>query len=215
MAIAHRARGVLKIKRRKTVSAVGRANAMCVGIDDNTALFPSPPVTTSAIQTQVGIVNKAETLATTRAKGSASARDVQLNLLVGMMETDLTYLQGIADKSPTWDQAVATLQAGGVLVATVPNRVKAILEISQGPTAGSVLLDANAAVLTAGLKGGFFFNWESTLDGKTFVTLPSTPKSKTSVANLTPLTSYGFRVSVTNSDGIPGTWSQIIYFLVH
>jgi hypothetical protein len=54
MAIAHRARGVLKIKRRKTVSAVGRANAMCVGIDENTALFPSPPVTTSIIQTQVG-----------------------------------------------------------------------------------------------------------------------------------------------------------------
>jgi hypothetical protein len=78
-----------------------------------------------------------------------------------------------------------------------------------------VILIANAGVLTAGLKGGYFFNWDSTLDGKTFTVLPSTPKSKTSVANLTPLTTYGFRVSVTDSTGTPGQWSQIIYFLVH
>jgi hypothetical protein len=188
---------------------------MCVGIDENTALFPSPPVTTSIIQTQVGVVNKAETLAATRARGSASARDVQLNLLVGMLETDLTYIQGVADKSATWDQAVVTLQAGGVLVATVGSRVKGILEIKQGPTAGSVMLDANVALLTADLKGKFFFNWEWTLDGKTFTTLPSTPNHTTSVAGLTPLTSYGFRVSVTADGGIPGTWSQIIYYLVH
>jgi hypothetical protein len=35
------------------------------------------------------------------------------------------------------------------------------------------------------------------------------------VANLTPLTSYGFRVSVTNNAGVAGEWSQIVYFLVH
>jgi hypothetical protein len=215
MATVHRARAVLKIKRTQTASVVGRANAMCTGIDDNPALFPSPLVTTSAIQAQTVIVNKAETVATTRAKGSATARNVQRNLLVGMLETDLGYIQNCADKSPTLDQAVATIQAGGVEVAGVGSRVKGILEVKQGPTPGSVLLDANAALLTAGLKGGYFFNWESTLDGKTFVTLPSTPKSKTSVANLTPLTTYGFRVGVTDSNGIPGQWSQIIYFLVH
>ncbi len=61
-----------------------------------------------------------------------------------------------------------------------------------------------------------FFNWQSTGDGgKTFVTLPSTPKSKTTVANLPPLTTYGFRVCVTNSDGVMGEWSQIVSFLVH
>jgi hypothetical protein len=32
---------------------------------------------------------------------------------------------------------------------------------------------------------------------------------------LTPLSTYGFRVSVTNSAGIQGEWSQIISFLVH
>jgi hypothetical protein len=61
-----------------------------------------------------------------------------------------------------------------------------------------------------------FVNWQCTGDGgATFTTLPSTPKSKTSVANLTPLTTYGFRVSVTGSDGVAGPWSQVISFLVH
>jgi hypothetical protein len=206
---------VLKIKRNKTTSVVGRANAMCVGFDDHAALFPSPPVPTSAIQAQVAVVNKCETVAATRAKGSATARNVQRNLLVGMLETDLVYIQGCADKSPTWDGAVNILQAGGVEVAGVAVHAKAILEIKQGPTSGSVILMANASLLTAGLKGGYFFNWESTIDGKTFVTIPSTPKATTSVANLTPLTNYGFRVSVTNSAGIPDQWSQTIYFLVH
>jgi hypothetical protein len=214
MATVHRARAVLKINKKITASVVGRANAMCVGLDDNPTVFTNPSPTTSAIQTQVGIVNKAEVLAATRAKGAASARNVQRNLLAGMLETELTYIQGIVDKSPTWDQAVATIQAGGLLAAIVPNRVKGVLVITQGPTSGSAILDANVTVLTASLKGKFFFNWQSTVDGKTFVTLPPTPNHKTAVANLTPLTSYGFRVSVTNAAGVEGEWSQIVYFLV-
>ena len=213
MATMHRARGVLKIKRKQTVSVTGRANAMCTGIDGHPALFSSPPVTTSTIQAQVVVVNKYEVVAATRAKGSASARDVERNTLVGMLETDLTYLQGIADKAPTYDQAVSTLEAGGVLVAIVGVHIKGILEIKQGPT-GSVILDANVVALTAGLKGKFSFNWESTLDGKVFSTLPSTPNHTTTVSNLTPLTSYGFRVSVTNAAGVLQPWSQIVYFLV-
>ena len=100
-------------------------------------------------------------------------------------------------------------------MAAVPTRAKGILEIKQGPTLGSVTLDANLGLLTAGLKGKFFFNWESTLDGKAFNTLPSTPNHLTVVSNLTPLTSYGFRVSVTNAAGVLQPWSQVVYFVVH
>jgi hypothetical protein len=38
---------------------------------------------------------------------------------------------------------------------------------------------------------------------------------KPSVANLTPLTTYGFRVAVTSSSGIMGEWSPIVSLLVH
>jgi hypothetical protein len=215
MATVHRARAVLMIKKRRTASVVGRANAMCTGIDNNPSLFPNPNPPTSTIKDQVVVVNKAETLVSAGTKGAASSRLVQVNALVGMLETQTSYIQGVADKSPTWDHAVATIQAGGLVVATIPVHAKEILKVAKGLTLLSVILRANVAALTAGLKGKFFFNWQSTVDGKTFVTLPSTPNHKTTVENLTPLTNYGFRVSVTDAAGIQGEWSQIVFFLVH
>jgi len=214
MATMHRARAALDINRRQTTSVVGRANAMCTGIDNNANIFTTPNPPTGAIKAQVAIVNNAEVVAATRAKGAAAARDVQRNLLVGMMEVEATYIQGVADQSATWDQAAAVIKAGGLPVAMVPKRAKGVLEIRRGPASGSVVLDANVGALTAGLRGKFFFNWQSTVDGKTFVTLPSTPRHKTTVANLGPLTSYGFRVAVTDSAGVLGEWSQIVFFLV-
>jgi hypothetical protein len=216
MATPHRARAALRIKKNNTHGVLTKAKAMVVGIDDNPTLFPTPNPLTSAIQDQIVIVDKAEVAAGTRAKGAASARNVQRSILVGMLETELSYVQGVADRSPTPEQAVATIEASALTVARVPQRTKAILTIRQGPEPGSVALDAYAAALGAGGRRKTFFNWQVTSDGgKAFTTLPSTPKSKTALANLTPLSTYGFRVSVTNSDGIPGPWSQVVAFLVH
>ena len=216
MATMHRARAVLKLKNKKTVIVTGKANAMCTGLANNAGLFtaPNPPIGT--IQNQVVVVNKAEVLAATRAKGSASARNVQLRILVGMLETELTYIQGVADTSATPDQAVATIEAAGLTAALVSGYAKPILAATQGAPGSVVTLKANATALGAGGHRKTFFSWQSTADGgKTFVNLPSTPKATTTVANLTPLSTYGFRVSVTNSAGIQGEWSQVISFLAH
>jgi hypothetical protein len=215
MASVRRARGNLNINKKNTVSVVGRANVMCDGIDGEPSTFPSPTVPTATVRNQVTVVNKCETVARGRAIGAATARDVQRTLLVGMLEADLTYIQGCADKALTYDQAVHVLLAGGVVVSSVGRRQKEVIEIKQGPKPGSVVLDANVAMLTAGLRGKFFFNWQSTVDGKVYATLPSTPNHLTTVENLTPLTSVGFRVSVTDSKGVVQGWSQTMYFLVH
>ena len=214
MASVRRARGKLKIKKNNTVSVVGRANAMCDGIDGNATVFPSPPLTTATVRNQVTVVNKCESQAKSRAVGTAAARTVQRNLLVGMLETLLTYIQGCADKATTYDQAVSVLQDGGVGVAGVAQRQKEVIEIKQGPKPGSVVLDANVGMLTAGLKGKFSFNWQSTVDGKVYTTLPSTPNHLTTVESLPTLTSVGFRVSVTDAKGVMGEWSQTMYSLV-
>jgi hypothetical protein len=215
VATMHRARAVLKVNRRKTVSVTGRANAMCSGIGGNPSLFltPNPPV--SAVEDQIVVVGKAEVVAATRAKGAAAARNVQRNVLVGMLEAWQTFVQGIADSVPA-DQAMSTIEAAGLAVALVAQRTKAILAVTQGPEPGTVALNAYAAALTGRSQKKTFFNWQSTADGgRTFVSMPPTPKSKTTLANLTPLTTYGFRVSVTGSDGVAGPWSQVVSFLVH
>ena len=215
MSTMHRARGILDIVRDNTGSVTGRAKSMNTGMGNHTNVFSSPFVPLAQLANQVILVDNAEIVAATRAKGSAQLRNVQRNLLVGMMETQLTYIQQCADKAATPEEAASILLLGGVKVAGVGHYYKQILTVKQGPQPGTVLLYAFARLLRNGEQGSVFFNWQSTSDGKTLVNLPSTPKSKTSVANLTPLQSYGFRVSCTMPDGIPGEWSQIVNFLVH
>jgi hypothetical protein len=124
-------------------------------------------------------------------------------------------MQSIADAGNP-DQAVQTLRQGGVEIADYPLHDKAILTVTQGPTSGWVALEANAsALLGANLGRKHFFSWEYTLDGKTFVSMPSTPEVKTTQGGLTPLTTVGFRVAVTVSKSPQGPWSQVVEFLVH
>jgi hypothetical protein len=213
----HRARGILNINKKKTDSVVSKAKSMDAGIGAHPAIFVSPNPPLSVIQNQVVVVDKAQILASTGAKGTAKARNVQRGILVGMLEAEVTYVQGVADSSPTPEQAAATIEAAGLTVALIAQRTKAILTVSQGPTPGSVHLDACARLLLGKYRTRkTFFNWQYTADGGlTFITLSSTPKSKTTLANLTPLHTYGFQVSITNPDGIAEAWSQVVTFLVH
>jgi hypothetical protein len=142
---------------------------------------------------------------------------VALAALIGMLEAWLVYVQGIAGAAPTYEQAVSIIEAAGLTVAAVPSYTKPLLAASQAVPGGPVLLVANVGALVGKENGKrkTQINWECTADGgKTFVTLPSTPKGKTTVTALTPLATYGFRVSFTNSDGVMQAWSQIVSFLV-
>ena len=211
-----RARAKLNANRKSTSSVMKRAKGMQGGLRAHPALFPDPSPSISAVEDQIVLLDDAEVLAATRARGSASARNVERNRLMGMLETQMTYVQNIADESSTWDQAVATIEAAGLEVSLVATHDKQILTVKQGPEPGSVLLSAYAAALAGPSWKKRFFNWEYTGDGgATFIRVRSTPKSKTSIANLTPLHTYGFRVSVTDANAVDGPWSQIVTFLVH
>ena len=81
---------------------------------------------------------------------------------------------------------------------------------------GSVELEANArALLGDNLHRKHLFCWAYTTDGgQTFVTLPSTPRARTTVTSLTPLTSVGFRVAVTTSNGLMGPWNPVVDLMI-
>src|SRR4029078_1897255 len=114
----------------------------------------------------------------TRAKGAAAARNVQREILIGMLETERAYVQTLCDAKPA--QAVATIEAAGMTVAIPSVRSDPILKVRGGPQSGTVFLDANAAVLVGKRGRKIFFNWQWTTDGgKTFNTTPSTPVAKT------------------------------------
>ncbi len=209
-----RARGVLRIRRRSAPGAINRAKLMEKGLGDNVALFPAPNPPLPVFSNQITVTDKAQVVAAHGSKSMASARDVQLGLLVGMMDSELVYMQSVAD-SGNPDEAISTLHAGGVDVAVFGNPTKDILTVTQGPTSGSVGLEANAsALLGADVRRKHFFSWGYTTDGKTFIAMPSTPEGQTTLAGLTPLTMVGFRVAVTVSKSPMGAWSQVVEFLV-
>jgi hypothetical protein len=215
MSAIRRARATLDIEPTNTASVMGRTKLMNAGIGGHPALFGTPSPTLAAIMAQAAVVDAAEVLVGTRVKGAAKARNVQRAILVHMLESSCGYVQIQADNAATVEEAEATIEAAGLVVAGVTSYVKAALTAKQAAMNGSVGLSAFAALLAGKGRKKTFFNWQYTPDGgKTFVTLPSTPKSKTVVSGLTALQTYGFRVSVTNSDGIPGEWSQIVNFLV-
>jgi hypothetical protein len=208
-------RGVLKVRRRNAPQVLGRAKLMEKGLGDHASdLFTDPNPPLPVFSNQIVITDKAQVAATHGGKGMAAARDVQLGILIGMMTSELVVIQAVAD-SGSRDQAVATLLAGGVEVADVPLHDKPVLAVTDGPTPGSVNLEANASVLLGDyLYRKHFFNWSYTIDGTNFIAMPSTSEARTRLAGLTPLTTVGFRVCVTKGNGVMDPWSQVVEHLV-
>src|SRR5580700_863814 len=96
------ARGVLKLKKKQTNPVMVKAKKMCSSIGGAAAVFVTPNPTVAAVQNQIAVVDKAEVLVTTHAVGAATARDVQLAALVGMLQAWLIYVQGLADAALTY-----------------------------------------------------------------------------------------------------------------
>ena len=208
------ARATLGAKATNTNSVQTRTKAVVAGLGG--AQFASLASNAKALSDQSTTLDKAETVAKTRVKGSAAARNKERRTLVTMLKTVVPLVQALADQSATLDGAIAVIEAAGLVVAVVPKRIKPILAAKQGPVSGSVVLEANATALGAKESRKSFFNWQATADGgKSWLTFPGTPKCKTSVANLTPLTTYGFRVALTDSSGVMQEWSPVVSFVVH
>jgi hypothetical protein len=186
------------------------------GLEDHAGtFFPSPNPTLQVFSGQIVITDKAQVAAAQGGKGMAAARDVQLGLLAGMMDSELVYIQSIADAANP-DESVAILHAGGVEVAGVAVRTKAVLTVTQAQPSGPVVLEANARVLLGDdLRRKHFFSWEYTTNGgQTFVAMPSTPDASTTMTGLAPLTTVGFRVAVTTTKSGMGPWSQVVTIFV-
>jgi hypothetical protein len=208
-------RGKLGASRHDPPAVLGRAKLMQQGLNQFSALFSSPNPALTVFNNQIVITDKAHVAVGGGGKGLAAARDVQIGILWGMMGSELGYIQSVANAGSP-DLAIQTLKQGGVEIAGVGARNKPVLGVSQSQPGAPVVLDANATVLLGvNLQRKHFFNWEYTLDGKTFVTLPSTPGATTTVSGLTALTTVGFRVSATISKNGTTPWSPLVDFLVH
>jgi hypothetical protein len=199
---------VTKAKPSNAPFFLAVCQAILAGITAHPGLFPSLPVLLSLFQAQVTSMAAAQQQARARVPGAAAARDTARDELVVTVEAIRAYVQGLCQLAP--EQSATLVQAAAMKLAAVPVRSKPILGAKQGVQAGIVNLEANATLLSGGRKKGYrLFSWEYSLDGKVWVAVPATPYARTTVTGLTPLTTYEFRVSLTDKSGT-GAWSQVL-----
>jgi hypothetical protein len=202
-----RVRACLNIDSDKTSSVRAKGYAIQEGLSD-TALFPSPLIPVAMLLGQLQKLDAADHLVRTRVKGAREKRDAELRVTVGMLKTELTYVQNLCDTAEP-ATARALVAAAGMDCVADRSRDEALLKIIPTLPSGSVILDAHVRALV-GSPRKVFFSWQWTIDGgKTFTDAPPTARGKTVIHGFAPLSMVGFRVSAGDGTA-PPEWTPIV-----
>jgi hypothetical protein len=209
-------RAVFGTTKKDYPGVQARASAMVNGFTTNAAMFGTLPITVQAFTALLTAFVLAQAVVTdTKAKGSATVRNTKGNALWSAMQVLQKCVQNLGDALPA-DAAASLIEAAGLLVGKVGTHSKAALTAALTVTPGNVLLEANRTLLVgpADASKKAQFNWQWSLDGKTWTSVSTTPLASTEIPGLTLLSTYSFRVSVTISK-VTGPWSQAVSLLVH
>jgi hypothetical protein len=192
---------------------VAVAGSVSAAYSTHAASYPNAPVDPNTYKTQVATLASWHQQARDRVPGAAAQRNIALAVVATSTELLRAFLEQLCNASP---ESAATLAQGmGMHISTRAPRAKVPLRVKQGDQPGMVVLYASVALLATG-KGGRYFSWQSSGDGgKTWVSAPSTPKSKTTITGLPVLTEVLFRACITENKTGQGPWTAPIPFLVH
>lgn len=208
-----RTRVILGLKTDRLLVFQAQAEAIYGGLSTHPSMFvdPNPPL--PILRKQLDAFAEAQRLVGTRERTAAATRDLRGAELLGSLENARAYVQELCDETP--EQAAALAAAASMKIGRPPSHPTPWLKARQPNPGSPVEIIAHAALLTRGMRGKVFFNWQLSADGgDTWTDLPSTPYARTEIADLTALRTYTVRVSATNWEG-SGPWSQALTFLVH
>ena len=183
---------------------IKQGRAIVVAMTAN-ASFSSPNPALAIITTALDGLDTAETAALTKAKGTAEARNAALAKVKTLLRQLEAYVQLIADGSG--DQAEPVIVSAAMNVRKVTPRQKQVFEAAQSVSGSVILFGVVVANATA-------YNWQMSPDGKTWTSLPTTSKAKTTVLGLTPATTCYFRHEPVLRKGAAAEWSQMISIVV-
>jgi hypothetical protein len=208
-----RLRAALELDKKRTLVLISQGMGIHDGLAGSTGMFPAPNPPLATLLSQIQACQKAQQLVTTRVVGAAEARDAKVAELITSLESERMYVQSLCDAAP--EQAAVFIKAAAMQIATAATRPpKPLLGAQVAMPSGTVILDANGSLLNPTHRR-CYFNWEYTLDGgKSFLSVPPTLTTRTTISGLAPLTTVGFRVSVTLSRQPQGEWSQLVSLLV-
>jgi len=200
----HRALAILKLPRN-VPTLIAIASQIIKSMTGN-AYFPSPTPSPAALQGAVNDLMTAQTAAQSRTKGAVALRNEKKQALVTMLEETRTYVQTTADTNP--ENGPSIIESAGIALRKAPLRAPRGFHVKSGPISGSVKIVAPAAARRAS------YEWQYSADGgKTWVSLPSTLQSKTSLSGLPAQTTVQFRYRAVTRTG-EGDWNPAIAFVV-
>ena len=160
----------------------------------------------ATVSADVDALEASEAVAQGKGKGTAAAR----NLKQKTVEDDLVALagvvRGVANQNPA--QAAAIIESAAMALKKIAQRQAAFFEAILGLNSGTVIL----RVKSAGTRAAY--EWQWSVDGKNWVSLPVTTGAKTTVEGLTAGTTYQFRFRTTVKK-VTSDWSQPLSFTVH
>jgi hypothetical protein len=213
MPTIRRIRVVLNLSKTNAPALLAKSRAVYHGLDSDKTTFSAPNPTLPVFLVHIDDLDSAEQATATKTKGTVAIRNTKRDFVVTDMESQRMYVQSLCDANP--ERAVAIATAAGMAIGKPPAHSKPVLAVKPGSKPGAVLLVANATLLVGrGVHKRAAFNWQFSADGgKTWVGAPSTPLASTEIDNLTPMTTYAFRVCVTVAK-VTGEWSQAVTALV-
>jgi hypothetical protein len=170
------------------------------------ASFPTPTPTLAALSAAINDLHAAETVALSRAKGSATVRNDKRAVLVSLLQQLDGYVQAIADATP--ENGAAIIESAGLAVRKVTPRGKRTFTVTSGPLSGSAVVTA----ASAGPRSSY--EWQYSTDGKTWVAVPATTQGKTKIAGLPAGTTVQFRYLTVTPKAGQGDWSPAVSLLV-
>ena len=173
----------------------------------NNPAFPAPVPALSALSAAVSDLQAAETVALTRAKGTAAARNDKRAVVVSLLRQLGGYVQAIADATP--ENGASIIESAGLTVRKISTPGKRSFAARPGALSGSAIVTAVAA----GPRSSY--QWQYSTDGgKTWVSAPATTQGKTTIAGLPSGTTVQFRYLAVTPKGGQGDWSPAVSLLV-
>lgn len=195
---------VLNLPRR-VKDLITYAKQVVSSMTGNTS-FPSPAPSLTQLEADVAALDAAETAVLARTKGSTETRNAKLATVRADLEHEQSYVQQVANAANPSD-AEAIIKSAGMSVRKKTSLSKGELAATQGAVSGSVTVSAKAVSHRA------CYEWQYSIDQKTWTSGPPTLQSRTELSGLTPATVYFFRFRAVTKAG-EGDFSPIVSLLV-
>src|ERR1051326_4175779 len=143
---------VVAVLRMKKIASIGdfqnKVKLIRKSMDGN-AFFPAPPITVAVngvFDTDIKVLDAAQTTALTRAKGAAQARDVAKQTVLNDIHNLQGYVQSIADANPAKAQQI--VQSSGFDVKIVAPKTKDDFSVRTTKVSGTFKLAVNVKKFT-------------------------------------------------------------------